>query len=146
MKKVIFVFSSFLLAAFLVLVPSVKAQFGEGIQSPFTDNAYTDVEQLTANKEAPLTTMELIISNVLGLLTVLGSILFIASFLLGAIGWITAGGEANKVNKARDQMLHGVIGLFILVMIYALVGLVGSILGINQILSPAAALKELIPS
>jgi|GEM_PF-394391 len=122
------------------------AQFGDGITSPFgKKNAYTDVDKLTASVDAPFSTMELIISNVLGLITVLGGALFITYFLLGAVGWITAGGDSGKITKARDQIIHGVIGLLILVVTYSVVGLIGTVLGMDQILSPAQALKALIP-
>lgn len=128
------------------IIPKAQAQFGAGIQSPFDDNAYTDVSTLTNNNGGSFSTLELIISNVLGLITVLGSIMFIGYFLLGAISWITSGGDTGKVTKARDQMLHGVIGLFILVMVYAIVGLIGTVLGIDSILNPKAVLEGLVPN
>lgn len=126
------------------LIPQVQAQFGSGIVSPFDDNTYTDVDTLTTGDGA-FTTMELIVSNVLAMITVIGSIMFIGYFLLGAISWITSGGDSGKVNKARDQMMHGVLGLLVLVLAYAIVGLVGSVLGITNILNPAAVLEGLVP-
>ena len=135
-------------ALLLNIIPKAQAQFGAGIQSPFDDNAYTDVDTLTGtgSTQGPFTTLELIISNVLGLITVLGSIIFIGYFLLGAIAWITSGGDTGKVTKARDQMLHGVIGLLVLVMVYAIVGLIGTVLGIDNILNPKAVLEGLVPN
>lgn len=142
--KLVFIFSLGLLVLFQPRF--ALAQFGKGITSPFGDkNAYTNVDKLTASPEAPFSVMELIISNVLGLITVLGAVLFITYFLLGAVGWITAGGDSGKITKARDQIVHGVIGLIILVIAYSVVGLIGTVLGMNEILSPANALKALIP-
>ncbi len=135
---------------FLVLsffIPSsVLAQFGEGIVPPFAeDNKY--IKSITndpLNAEDAFTTFELIVSNVLALLTVLGSLVFITYFMLGAITWITSGGDTAKVGKARDQMLQGVLGLIVLTLMYALIGLVGSIVGID-ILNPAKVLETLVP-
>ncbi len=126
------------------LIPQAQAQFGSGIGSPFDDNTYTDVPSLVS--DGGFTTMELIVSNVLAMITVIGSIMFIGYFLLGAISWITSGGDSGKINKARDQMMHGVLGLLVLVLAYAIVGLVGSVLGITNILNPAAVLEGLVPN
>lgn len=128
------------------IIPQAFAQFGAGIQSPFEDNAYTDVSTLTNDSGGSFTTMELIISNVIGMITVIGAIMFIGYFLLGAIQWISSGGDTGKVTKARDQMMHGVLGLFVLVMVYAIVGLVGSVLGITDILNPSVVLEGLVPN
>lgn len=118
-----------------------SAQFGEGIVPPF-ENAYT--ENITDGTQA-FSTIELLVSNILGLMTALGSILFIVYFLLGAIGWITAGGDSGKIGKARDQMLQGVMGLIVLVGLYAIVGVISSIVGID-ILNPAQMLEGLVPN
>lgn len=135
------VFFTFL---FLLLMSPLRvfAQFGDGIVPPFDpNNAYT--KDLTVGN-ASFTTLELLISNILGLLTVLGGLVFITYFMLGAISWITSGGDTAKVGKARDQMLHGVLGLIVLTSMYAIVGLVGSIVGIN-ILNPRVILETLVP-
>lgn len=129
----------------LVLIFSASpalAQFGSGLQ-PIVENAYT--EGVIANNTNALTTLELFISNMLGLGTVVGSIIFIAYFLLGAISWIGAGGDSSKINKARDQMIQGAVGLIVLVAMYAIVGLIGTIVGLD-ILNPATVLYDLIPT
>lgn len=139
-----------LFAAFLALVLlsplRVLAQFGDGIVAPFDpDNAYVkDIQNSAISDTNAFTTFELIVSNVLALLTVLGSLVFIIYFLLGAISWISSGGDTSKVGKARDQMLQGVLGLVVLVMMYAVIGLIGSIVGID-ILNPAEVLSGLVP-
>ncbi|MCA9372595.1 hypothetical protein KC921_00685 [Candidatus Woesebacteria bacterium] len=124
----------------------VFAQFGDGIVAPFdSNNAYVkDIQNPATADTNAFTTFELIISNVLALLTVLGSLVFIIYFLLGAISWISSGGDTSKVGKARDQMLQGVLGLVVLVIMYAVVGLIGSIVGID-ILNPAKVLGTLVP-
>jgi len=117
------------------------AQFGDGLK-PIVDNAYT--EGVTDNDTNALTTLELFISNMLGLGTVVGSIVFIVYFLLGGISWIGAGGDTSKINKARDQMIQGALGLIVLVAMYAIIGLIGTIVGLD-ILNPATELMKLIP-
>ena len=120
-------------------IPSLLAQLGEF--TPPVDNTWNNNLTETATT---LTTLELVISNVLGILTTVGGLLFIYTFLQGAINWISAGGDSGKIQKARDQMTQGVIGLIILVAAYAIIGLIGSVAGID-ILNPKVMLDRAIP-
>jgi hypothetical protein len=60
-----------------------------------------------------------------GLITI-GALMVIIMFLWGAIGWITAGGDAAKVQKSRDRMVQSVIGLIILVGSFTLIGFIST--------------------
>lgn len=97
----------------------------------------------SANDQA-LSNMEAFISQMIGVLTVVSSLFFVIYFVMGAFKWVTAGGEASKIQKARDQMIQGVTGLIIIVGAYGIIGLVGTILGID-ILQPAKQLQLIIP-
>jgi hypothetical protein len=80
--------------------------------------------------------LEKLISNILGALTVVGGLLFIVYFVLGAFAWLTAGSDASKVQKGRDKMVFAAMGLIVLVMSYGLIGLIGSVIGLD-LLNPA---------
>ena len=116
------------------------AQFGNGLQ-PATD-AYS--QNSASSQDSALNNMTAMISNMLSIATVVAGIAFLFYFLLGAFGWITSEGDSGKLQKARNKMIHGAIGLVIVVTAYALIGLIGSIVGID-ILNPGEALKKLIP-
>lgn len=115
--------------------------FGSGIQAP-------GVGGLAGNNAGgissgdPLEGLELFISRIIGFLTVLAGIFFIVYFILGALSWITAGGDTSKIQKARDQIVQGVIGLIVIIGAYAVVGIIGSVIGID-ILNPAAQLRTI---
>lgn len=79
-------------------------------------------------------------STLLGFLTVLAGLAFILYFVLGGLSWISAGGDTAKVEAARSQMINAAIGLTVVVSSYAIIGIVGSVLGID-ILDPAALLN-----
>jgi len=79
--------------------------------------------------------LESIVSTALGILTIVGAILFIVYFFLAGLKWLTAGGDSGKVQKARDEMVQGVLGLIVMVAAYGIIGLVGTILGLD-ILNP----------
>jgi hypothetical protein len=121
------------------------AQFGnQGLQpedAPFA----IDTTSAAGARSSALTNAEAFISQLLGVLTVVSGIFFILYFVLGAFKWVTAGGEAAKVQKARDQMVQGVLGMIIIVAAYGIIGLVGTILGMD-ILRPGAALDLILPA
>jgi len=118
------------------------AQFGSGLQPP-VDNEYSPAAAATSGESA-LNAMSTMVSNVISIGTVMAGIFFIVYFLLAAYAWITSEGDSGKLEKARKQMIHAVIGLVIVVAAYAVVGLVGSLVGID-ILRPAESLNQLVP-
>jgi hypothetical protein len=75
--------------------------------------------------------LENIISTVIGVITVVGSIFFIINFIIAAFNWITSDGDQGKLKSARDRMTQSVIGLVIVVASYSLIALLGSIVGIE---------------
>lgn len=115
------------------------AQFGSGFQPP--SNAYSTGSNTTTGV---LENLERFISAVLGLITVFAGIYFIVNFLLAALSWITAGGDSAKIGAARDRIVQSTIGLIVVVAAYGIVGLIGSIVGLN-ILDPVSVLEGLIP-
>ncbi len=107
--------------------------------------SFQDPGKLVKNantQDGALTGVETFISHVLGLITVVGSIFFIVNFFLAALSWLTAQGDSGKIQKARDQMIQGVVGLVIIVGSYGIIGLIGTIVGLN-LLSPKEALLQL---
>lgn len=72
-----------------------------------------------------------IISNVIGIMTIIAGIWFIFSFIIGAFGYLTAGGDKGKMEEAGKKLTQAVVGLVIVVSAYALMSLLGSILGFS---------------
>ena len=107
-----------------------SAEFGTGIA---TKNDPT----------ATLSTLETTISLAIGTLTVVAGIFFVIFFFLAAFKWQTAGGDAAKVQKARDEMVQGVIGMIIIVASYGIIGLIGTIIGVN-FLEPGLLIRRMM--
>ncbi len=119
-------------------------QFGGGLKPPNPGGSNnTWVGDLSSPTEA-LGSMEKIISNVLAIVTVMAGLYFIVTMILAAMDWIGAGGDSGKVQKARDRMIQGALGLTVIVLSYAIIGLVGGVLGI-ELLQPAKVLEGLLP-
>lgn len=102
-------------------------------------NAYS---QGSNSASGALSNLELFISNIIGFMTAIGSVFFVIYFVLGAFEWITSGGDKGKVEKARNRMMNGAIGLVILVASYAIIGLLGSFIGLD-LLNPAEQIRQI---
>ncbi|MEI6690692.1 MAG: hypothetical protein WCL07_03005 [bacterium] len=92
---------------------------------------------------SPAKTVELILTNVITVLTIVGGIMFILYFLFGALQWVSAGGEKGKIEKAKGMLTNAAIGLIIIVLSYSITWIVGKVLGVD-ILNPAATIMKVI--
>ena len=115
-------------------------RFSGGIKPPM-ENEYTQGVQLGENV---LGTVATVLSNIIGSLTVLGGLFFVVYFFMGAFKWITAGGDSGKIEKARDQMIQGVLGLLVMVISYSLIGILSRVIGLDLI-NIEETLKGLVP-
>lgn len=81
-----------------------------------------------------------IISRIIGVLTIVAGIWFVFQFIIGAYGFLTAGGDSKKMGEAASKITSAIIGLIVVVAAYALISLLGALLGF-EILQP----QKLIP-
>ncbi len=58
----------------------------------------------------------------------IGGLLVLMYFIWGSMEWVTSGGDAGKLEKARGRMMHAVIGLLILVSSFVILGYVSTAL------------------
>ena len=84
------------------------------------------------------------VSNLLGLITILAGLFFVLQFALGAMKWIQASGDQQKVQAAQKQLTNAALGLIIVVVAYFLIGILGVVLGFD-ILNPGEVLQGLTP-
>lgn len=84
------------------------------------------------------------LSTIISTVTIFGSLAFVVFFTMGALKWITAGGDKGKVGEAQSEMTQGAIGLIALVASYFIIGIVGNVLGLN-ILNPIQSLPKATP-
>lgn len=72
-----------------------------------------------------------LINTILSFLTIIGGLWFIFWIIIAAYNWISSEGKPDKLETARNQLVHAVVGTIILIAAYALAGLIGAIMGIN---------------
>jgi hypothetical protein len=102
--------------------------FGDELVGKMGDNevAFRDAAGFkdSAGQQSLTATVSVIIKAFLGLL----GIIFIIMLLLAGFNWMTAGGEEEKVNKAKDTIKRAIIGLIIIVAAYAITHFVFTVL------------------
>jgi len=84
------------------------------------------------------------LSNIIGLLTVVGGIWFFFVLMSGAIMWIGAGGDKAKLIEARQRIFMGLIGITLIVAAVFIADIVGGILGFD-IMDPGGMIPEIDP-
>jgi hypothetical protein len=89
--------------------------------------------------------IETVVSRGIGMLTLASGLFFIFYFVTAGLDWISAAGEKAKITKARDKMTQSAIGLAVVIISYSVIGLIGTLFGLD-ILHPAQTLLLLIPT
>lgn len=71
------------------------------------------------------------IPKTIGLLFVFGALAFFFMFLWGAISWILSGGDKAHVESAKGRITSALVGLVLMVSVFAIVGLIETFFNIN---------------
>jgi hypothetical protein len=86
--------------------------------------------------------LEYLFSTIFGFITIVGGLAFLIYFTIGALNWITAGGDQQKVDNAKKYMTNGAIGMIVIIAAYSITVIIGTILGFD-ILNPANTIQTL---
>jgi hypothetical protein len=122
---------SFLVITLLLSIMSVNISFAQGSTTkPATNSVKNSATSKlktfgkaaygTETSRSLSETVALIINSVLGLF----GILLLLYLILGAYQWMMAGGDQNKVTKAKDTIKNAIIGLIIIVVSFAVANFV----------------------
>ncbi|MBI5045462.1 MAG: hypothetical protein HZC14_00395 [Candidatus Niyogibacteria bacterium] len=71
------------------------------------------------------------VQNILNALIPLFMVIATVVFLWGVVRYITAAGDEEKVKEARNFIIYGLIGLFVMVSVWGLVGVLVSTFGVS---------------
>lgn len=82
-----------------------------------------------------------VLRAIIGVLFMVGIVIFVIYFLVAGIQWITSSGDAKGVEKARNNLIHALIGLVVLLSLYAILKLVETVFGINILQMDIGKLK-----
>jgi hypothetical protein len=71
------------------------------------------------------------LSSAITLGLIAGAVVFVFIFLIGAIKWITAGGDKTSMESAQKTITNALIGLAILLSIFAIIGAIEFFFGLS---------------
>lgn len=71
------------------------------------------------------------ISSAVGLMTIIAIIWFVFSFITGAIGILSSGGDKNALESSRKKIITGIVGLVVTILAIFIIRLIGFLLGID---------------
>jgi hypothetical protein len=106
-----------LLASLLISTPA----FAGALTS--TVNKTAEEAGISQNSNLPAI-IAMIVNSILGLL----GLVFVVLIVYSGFTWMTAMGDAKKVEKARKTITSAVIGLLIIILSYSIVSFVSNIL------------------
>jgi hypothetical protein len=101
------------------------------------------VAQLT-DKESATALFTEQLSNIIAFLTVLGGLFFVIYFLIAGFEWLRAGSDTGAVEKAKNRMINAAIGLLVMILTTAIVGIVGGVFGLD-LLDPGSVFNSITP-
>ncbi len=122
------------LGAVASLSPMRAYADGDGvILCPGTTTWANDLSECTdfqspTNQNNLMSTINTIINVVIGIV----GFVAVAMMIVGGISFITSQGDTNKVTKARNTILYGVVGLIVAILAFAIVNFV-----LGSVFSPA---------
>ncbi len=101
-------------------------------------------QKTAANGTTALTQVATTISAIIGFMTIAAGIWFMFEMLFAGYEWISAGGDAKKLEAARERITHGFMGLLIVIGAWALLAVTGQFLGTDLLISnPGAIIQQL---
>lgn len=91
-----------------------------------------------------ITKLVTLISNFIGLITIIAGLWFLFKIFFSGFQWINAGGDKQTLQTAQKSLTNAVMGLIIVIAAYTLIGIVGLFLGLD-ILNIGDLIKSLAP-
>ncbi len=79
--------------------------------------------------------LESIISNVIGVITIVAFIFFTFQIIFAGYAFISANGDEKKLETSRKKLTNGILGLTIVVVAYGLTAFIANLLGLDNVFS-----------
>lgn len=82
-------------------------------------------------KTEPVMALTNIISIAIGVMTIGAGIFFLFQVIIAGYNYLSAGGDAKLIETAGKKITNAIIGLLIVVVAYAFLSLLGTLLGVE---------------
>ncbi len=100
---------------------------GGGATEPITNPALSK----TLQGKSGLEFFQDLVPNLVGLAFVVGALVFFFIMIIGAIQWITSGGDKTALEGARGKITNALVGVVVLFGLFALLKVLEDFFGIN---------------
>ncbi|MFA6397809.1 MAG: hypothetical protein WDK96_03115 [Candidatus Paceibacterota bacterium] len=87
--------------------------------------------QILPSQSTDATDVLVIVKNIINTIIPIAIALGVVYFIFGVIKYVTAKDDKSK-QEARDVMIYGIIGLFVIVSIWGLVAILNNTFGVGQ--------------
>ncbi len=117
----------------LTLISAVQ-DTGEGASSPdgtATVDIITNLRQIPSGESLANTSFTQVIASAVNGAIIIGALLLLVYLILGAIAWITSGGDKGKVEAARNKIIQAGIGFVLLVAVWGIYIFALNVLGVD---------------
>lgn len=124
-----------------LLAKIVPGNGGGGVDGGEAAPITNPVLRKTLQGKSGLEFLQELIPNLVGLAFIVGVIIFLFVMILGAIQWITSGGDKTSIESARGRVTNAVIGIFFLLATFAILKLIENFFGIDILTLDIGPLK-----
>jgi len=101
---------------------------GQSITNPVLSQTLLDI---LAEPNPGLVFLQLLLHNLIILVFIIAALTFFFMFIIGGIQWMTSGGDKAATEAARGRITAAIIGLVIVFLVYAILKLIDTLLGID---------------
>jgi hypothetical protein len=81
--------------------------------------------------DSPAAFFALFLPRLLTLALIIGAIIFFFVMIIGAIQWISSGGDKNALEEAKHKITNAVVGIIILFSLFAILKVIENFFGIS---------------
>ena len=117
----------------------IKLFSGEGLRG----KGPLGLEGVTDATTAAPQTFNKFFSSFIGIITILSFFSFLILLITGAVSFMTAGGDKQKLETARSKITTAIIGLVIVIAAVFIIDFIAGLFGIDNILNPGQLLQDL---
>ena len=103
-----------------------------------------NVNSAPVNLGFTIPSFDAVLTFIIRFFFIIAGLVALVYFLLGALGWITSGGNKESVDKAREKIQSALIGIILIFFVLALVGVLENILGIGMGITKPIVFPQLI--
>lgn len=97
----------------------------------FTNPLFSSKLEDLLQNQTPTSFFRLFIAQLIDIFLIGGSITFMFMLIVGAIQWISSGGDKAGLESAKSKVSHALIGIFILFSVYAILNLLETFFSIS---------------